>query len=313
MVLDDRQQELFREALEKQGQDLAKLEGQLRAALTELVKTTLGENYDEKAVREGAEAVARIQVEMLSRRSQALAVVAPTLSPEQREDLLRGRAGPMLLASGLMDLRGRGLEREGVGKEPSRAPQPPFDPVRESLFSPELLMRFHAQIGLTAEQGRAIKHDLQEAQQKSEKLHEQLEREKGALASLLKKDRVELEPALAQMDKLLDAERELRRLELAVQIGVKNHLTPEQQVSLQELKRQEAPGSAVGAGLPIAIQAKLEQLQAGMKRWQRDGRDPSAIEQAMRKFKVLTQGGQFEDAEAVLDNALGMLEGKRPR
>ena len=313
MVLDDRQQQLFRQALQKHGEDLGKLEEQWRAVMTELMTAALAENYDEKAVRERAEAMARIQVEMVLRRCQALAVVVPTLGPEQREDLLTGPAGSMLLASGFMDSRDRGIERDGFRRQPPRAPQPPSDPLGESLFPPELAMRFQAEIGLTEKQRQAIMPDLQQAQPKFEKLHQQLEREKAALASLLKKERVELETALAQTDKLLDVERELRRLQLALQIGLKNRLTPEQQARLQILKQQGPPENAMAAGPTPAIQAKMERLQAGIQQWQRDGRDPSPIGRAMQKFEPLMQAGQFEEAETVLDSALQLLEGKRPR
>ena len=313
MVLDDRQRQLFREALQKHGEELGQLEGQWRAAMRELMKATLAEKYDEKAVRERAEAMARIQVEMVLRRCQAFAVVVPTLGPEQREDLLTGPAGSMLLTSGFMDSRDRGMERDGFRRPPSRAPQPPSDPLGEGLFPPDLVMRFQAEIGLTEEQRQAIMSDLQQAQPKFEKLHQQLEREKAALASLLKKERVELEPALAQTDKLLNVERELRRLQLALQIGLKNRLTPDQQARLQDLKMQGPPDNALGAGLPPALQAKMERLQAGIQQWQRDGRDPSPIGRAMRKFEPLMQAGQFEEAETVLDSALQLLESKRSR
>ncbi len=314
MPLDPQQQQLFREALQKYGDELARIQGQLGSAMTELMQATLADNFDEKIAREKAEVIAKIQAQMMLRRSQALAAVAPTLRPEQRENLLTGPAGSMLLAGGLPETRNPGTEPGGPERAPNRGPQPPSDPLSENLFPPELVMRFQDQIGLTDEQRQATMAELQEAQQKFANLHQQLEKEKAALAALLKKEKVELDPALAQADKLLDVERELRRFQLGLQIRLKNRLTPEQQEKLLDLKNQQRPGNPMAAGAPPAMQAKMQRLQAGIQRWQREGRDPSAIGRTMRKFESLLQAGQIEEAEAALDEALQILaEGKRPR
>jgi Spy/CpxP family protein refolding chaperone len=85
--LDEQQRELLREAMQKNQDELRKLDEQMRTAQRELTKTVLAEKYDEKAVREKAEAVAKIQVQQTVLRAQAIAKVAPTLAPEQRERL----------------------------------------------------------------------------------------------------------------------------------------------------------------------------------------------------------------------------------
>jgi Spy/CpxP family protein refolding chaperone len=312
-VLDDRQRELFSDALQKHQPELGRLDGRLRAAMTELMKATLAGNYDETAVREKAGAVAQIQAEMIRLCCEALSAVAPTLRPEQQEELLTGRAGTMLLTGGPMDFGGRGPGPDGFRPEPPQAQRPPADPLGENLFPPELVMQFGGAIGLTAEQRQAIQSELEKAGPKFEKLNQQIEPEKTALAALLKKERVDLEAALTRSDKIKDLEREMWRTQLSLLIDIKNRLTPEQQTRLQELKKREGPGGDFGPGPPPAIQEKMDQLQEGLRRWQRDGRDPSAVEQAMRKFDPLMQAGQFDEAERVLDKALQLLEKKRER
>jgi Spy/CpxP family protein refolding chaperone len=143
--LDDQQNQLFREALQKSQSDLGKLDQKLRAAQQELMQAILAESYDEKAVREKAEVAAKIQVEMALLRGQALATVAPTLKPEQREELVSGRAGPLLLTGGGMSFISSGggpgnfvIQRienapgnppgnppPGGAAEPGNRPQPP--------------------------------------------------------------------------------------------------------------------------------------------------------------------------------------------
>jgi len=56
--LDEKQRDLYREASEKNREELTKLDEKLRAAQQELIKAVLAENYDDKVVREKADAVA---------------------------------------------------------------------------------------------------------------------------------------------------------------------------------------------------------------------------------------------------------------
>jgi Spy/CpxP family protein refolding chaperone len=313
MVLDDQQRQLFQEMLQKHREDLDKFDGQLRAALAELMKVALAASYDEKGAREKAEAVARLQVEIMLRRCQTLSAIAPTLRADQREQFLAGRAGSMLLTSDFTDPGVRGLGRPGSREDPRRGPQRPTDPVAENLFPPELVKRFQGEIKLTDEQQQAMMAALQKAQPQFEKLHQRVETEKAALMALLKKERVDLESALAQSDKLLDIEREMRRTELALQIAIKNQLTPEQQEKLQDLRRQNTPEDMTAPGPPRRLQEKMERLATGVQGWERDGRDASNVGQIMGKFEFLMREGRFKDAEEVLDHALQLLEEKRPR
>lgn len=96
--LDDKQRELLREAMQKDGVELRKLAEKLRAAQKELMQAVLAEKYDEKLVREKAEAAARIQTDMTLLRAGAVATLAPTLKPEQREQLETSPLGVSLIS-----------------------------------------------------------------------------------------------------------------------------------------------------------------------------------------------------------------------
>lgn len=61
------------------------------------------------------------------------------------------------------------------------------------------------------------------------------------LEALCGKQPVDEKAVLAQFDKLLALESEIKRLHLASLIRVKNILTPEQQTRLRELDRQGRP------------------------------------------------------------------------
>jgi len=100
MGLDDQQRELYREATQKHSDELRKLDERLRAAQKELVQAVLAEKYDDQVVREKAEGVAKIQVEITTLRAKAFSVVAPTLKPEQRDQLENSRIGAAMLTGG---------------------------------------------------------------------------------------------------------------------------------------------------------------------------------------------------------------------
>ncbi|MBI4659253.1 MAG: periplasmic heavy metal sensor [Verrucomicrobia bacterium] len=172
----------------------------------------------------------------------------------------------------------------------------PQDPIAESLFPPELLMHHQDAIALSEEQKDFIHAAIQRAEPRIEELRRQLQDESETMAALLKKDRVEEQQALAQADKVLNLEREIKRTHLALLIGIKNKLTPRQQAQLKEIKIKLAP-----------IQMKMQGVQASIRRWEQDGRDLSPIGQIMDEFEPLMREGKFKEAEAVLDRALKRL------
>jgi len=125
MGLDDQQRELYREATQKHGDELRKLDEKLRAAQKELVQAVLAEKYDDQVVREKAEGVAKIQVEITTLRAKALSVVAPTLKPEQRDQLENSRIGAAILTGGGGGGGGGGFGGPGGGNPPPGRRAPP--------------------------------------------------------------------------------------------------------------------------------------------------------------------------------------------
>jgi len=118
-VFDSEQFRLFRESLQKDGDKFRALDEKLRAAQRELLQACVAATYDEKVVREKAEAVAKIQVEITVLRAQSVAVVQPTLTKDQKDQFVDSRFGIMILTSGgLMGFdptAGGGFGRGGFG------------------------------------------------------------------------------------------------------------------------------------------------------------------------------------------------------
>ena len=199
-----------------------------------------------------------------------------------------------------------------LGGAPLPAQQPPSDPIGENLYPPDLILRFQAEIGLTEETRQAMMEEMEKAQPKFEKLNQQLQSEMAALAALLKNDRVELETALAQTDKMQKLEREMRRTQLTLMINLKNRLSPEQQAKLRKLRLKQGPNPADLGNLPASIQAKMQRLQEGVQRWQQQGWDLAPLGKAVKNLDPLMRAGQFQEAEQILDDALKRLDEKRP-
>jgi len=56
------------------------------------------------------------------------------------------------------------------------------------------------------------------------------------------------------------------------------------------------------------LQGKMQHLQAGIKRWQKTGRNPARIGKLMQQFGPLMQQQKIKEAEALLDQALELIE-----
>ena|SRR5437773_373495 len=188
------------------------------------------------------------------------------------------------------------------------AQSPPGDPLAENLFPPELVLQHQSDIELTEEQRNALIAGVQKAQERFSDLQQRLQKEVDALGVLLKKEQVEEQAALAQFDKVLNQEREVKRAHLALALGIRNKLTRAQQAKLREIKSKIAAGQLRSPEeVQRLLQAKMEKIQAGVQRWQNDGRDPSAVAEMMQEFEPLMKQGKHEDAEALLDRALKLL------
>lgn len=120
--------------------------------------------------------------------------------------------------------------------------QPPSDPIAENLFPPELLMQHQQAIGLTDQQRNVIREEIQRLQGRAMDLQWQLQGEVERMASLTKQARVDEEALLAQLDKILTPEREMKRAHFLAVVRIKNALTPEQQARLREIKKKLREG-----------------------------------------------------------------------
>jgi Spy/CpxP family protein refolding chaperone len=67
----------------------------------------------------------------------------------------------------------------------------------------------------------------------------------------LKSNSVNEQTALAQLDKVLDLEREIKHLHFGLAVRIKNQLTPEQQEQLQRMMPPHPPRVPAPPGTPM--------------------------------------------------------------
>jgi Spy/CpxP family protein refolding chaperone len=117
-----------------------------------------------------------------------------------------------------------------------QAPQSSNDPIADQLFPPELVMQYHQEINLTPDQSKALKDEIQKAQAKFLDMQWDMQSEQEKLVLLLKAHPIDENAVLAQVDKVLDREREIKKTQILLLIRIKNQLTPAQQNKLNELR-----------------------------------------------------------------------------
>src|SRR5260370_21594703 len=122
----------------------------------------------------------------------------------------------------------------------ARAQQPDQDPIGESFFAPELVIQHQDAIGLSGEQKEYFKTEIREAQLKFTELQWKLQDEMEKLIALAKQPHVDEQQALAQLEKVLAAEREIKKEQVTLLVRIKNKLTPEQHGKLLELRSKPA-------------------------------------------------------------------------
>ena len=100
-------------------------------------------------------------------------------------------------------------------------------------------MQYRRELGITEEQKTFIRDEAIKASTRFNQLQFQMQDEMEAMVTLMKGVTVDEQKALAELDKVLNIEREVKRTQLGLSIRIKNKLTSEQQAKLQELQRNQ--------------------------------------------------------------------------
>jgi Spy/CpxP family protein refolding chaperone len=120
-----------------------------------------------------------------------------------------------------------------------RADPPAADPIAQNVFPPELIMRYAGDIGLDERQRTAVREAVKSAQGKFLDSQWQLQEESEKLVRLLQVKPIDENAALAQADRVMGLEREVKRTQLGLLVRLKNILTETQERKLTELRKQQ--------------------------------------------------------------------------
>jgi len=121
----------------------------------------------------------------------------------------------------------------------AQAPRPGEDPMAGLLFPPDLVLQHAQEVGLQSGQRTAILNAVKEAQGEMFDLQMKLGDRSQELQKLLNTERVDEAAVLAQIDRVLAVEREMKRKQMQLLVRIKNALGKEQQDKLRELQRTE--------------------------------------------------------------------------
>jgi len=129
-----------------------------------------------------------------------------------------------------------------------RPPHPPMDPLGDAMFPPDLIMQHQRELALTDEQKTFMRSEINKTTTRFNELQWQLQDAMEALHDTMKANVVYERQALAQLNRVLDGEREIKTLHMQLAIRIKNKLTPEQQEKLRAMHHQMGRGPDGGPG-----------------------------------------------------------------
>jgi Spy/CpxP family protein refolding chaperone len=120
---------------------------------------------------------------------------------------------------------------------PANMPNPANpDPLADVMFPPDLIMNHARELKLTDEQKAFMRGEMQRTMATFNELQWKLQDEMEVFHDTLKSSSVNEEQALAELNKVLDIERDIKRLHIGLGVRIKNHLTPDQQAELQRMR-----------------------------------------------------------------------------
>jgi len=117
-------------------------------------------------------------------------------------------------------------------------PAPPEDPIGQKLYPPELIMAHQQELGIDDKQRDAIVKEVQNAQSTITKLSWQMQAEAERMAKLLDSPKIDEKQVLAQADKVMNIERDVKKAHLTLLVRLKNLLTDAQRQKLAQLRKQ---------------------------------------------------------------------------
>ena len=122
-----------------------------------------------------------------------------------------------------------------MGQSPAR----PTDPFSRYLYPPDLVIANAADLALSDSQRTVLHDETMKAQTTFSELQWRLSDEQVKLTKLLATPRVDEGAVDAQVDKILQLEYGMKKMQLRMLVHIKNTLTPAQQAKLDALRGKD--------------------------------------------------------------------------
>jgi len=97
-------------------------------------------------------------------------------------------------------------------------------------------MQHQSEIGLQDSQRATLTSAIQQAQGKFMDTQWKMSAESEKMTRLLQGTQVDEAQVLAEVDRILDLEREIKKAQISLMVRIKNTLTPQQQAKLSEIR-----------------------------------------------------------------------------
>jgi Spy/CpxP family protein refolding chaperone len=185
------------------------------------------------------------------------------------------------------------------------------EPLNEIMIPPFLLFEHADEIGLDATQKEFVESKVKDMQEKFPDLQKGLQQEVQALSELLHQEHPDAQKAEAQLDKVLDREREIKKAQLSLALAIQEKLTPDQLKKARELKAKmvaEQRSRGPSQPMPESLRNKLEQVRELARKMHEDGKDVSDVKAQMDRVGPLLRESKFREAEETIDTAIKSLQ-----
>ncbi len=113
------------------------------------------------------------------------------------------------------------------------------DPFGRYLFAPDKVLGHAQEIGLDEAQRKTIRNEVQKAQTKFLDLQFDLQGETEKMVALLQEKPADEARVLAQVDRILALEKEIKKAHISLLIRIKNLLNTNQQAKMTEIQKGE--------------------------------------------------------------------------
>ena len=152
------------------------------------------------------------------------------------------------------------------------------DPLQDHFISPEVIMKHQAELGITAAQREQIKQQVRSAQVKFTELQWDIQAEIENLSKLLE-DRAAAEaPVMAQLNRVLAVEADIKRTQVSMLMALRKVLTDEQLEQARGVAYGGFDKRAFAAEVKRKVQKQIREAQLKVVRAQR--------EQAIQQLKA---------------------------